>query len=344
MKERVSSKKIIFWLFLIVFIWLAATRLDETKHVLTVFSTGRWYWIAPAIVCQLLFYPFYARFISHVFRIFRLNLGWRQILPVYIASKFTDVALPISTFGKAAIFLRKSKRTNLSTLNTGIGVSFVMLFEVLAFVAVALVTVLVLFLFGQSRAYLYVTLFILVLVVALVVLFLVSLAVYKRPPNRLVLWLIKQVARLAGHKDVKYEVIEAIFQEIGADVERKQGKIWAGLRLAISAHLINILTLAFIFLAFAGQFNVLAVLAGYTAGLLYTIVSITPQGVGVVETIMITTIHSFGIDLPTAAVVTLVFRSLLYWLPVFAGFYFFSRLELEPKQVKLNKGLSNNHS
>lgn len=338
MKEKVSSKKIIFWIFLIVFIWLAVTRLDQTKHIIVVLATGRWYWIAPAIVCQLLFYPFYARFISHVFRIFRLNLGWRQILPIYIASKFTDVALPISTFGKVAVFLRYSKRQNLSTLNTGIAVSFVMLFEVSAFVTVALATILILSVFGQSRAYLYVTLSILVLAVALVILFLVSLAVYKRPPNRLVLWLIKQVARPAGYRQVEESQIEKIFREIGADVEKKRNKIWTGLWLAVIAHLINVLTLVFVFLAFAGHFNPLAVIAAYTAGLLYTIVSITPQGVGVVETIMITTIHSFGIDLPTAAVVTLVFRSLLYWLPVFVGFYSFSKLEFEPKEAKSTQG------
>lgn len=333
-KNKASSKKIIFWLFLIVFLWLAATRLDQTKNVLEILSTGRWYWIAPALVCQFFFYPLYAHFISHVLRIFRLEQSWRQILPVYIASKFTDVALPISTFGKVAVFLRHSKRQNLSTLNTGIGVSFVMLFEVSAFITVALISLLTLLIFGQSRAYLYVTLLILVLAVVLVILFLISLAVYKRPPNRLVLWLIKQIARPAGYKNVQLSQIEEVFREIGADIDKKQDKIWTGLWLAISAHLINMLTLAFVFLAFAGHLNILAVLAAYTAGLLYTIVSITPQGIGVVETIMITTIHSFGIDLPVAAVVTLVFRSILYWLPVFPGFYFFSRLELEPNAKK----------
>ncbi|MDO8444417.1 MAG: lysylphosphatidylglycerol synthase transmembrane domain-containing protein [bacterium] len=337
-KNKALSKKIIFWLFLIVFLWLAVTRLDQTKNVLEILSTGRWYWIAPALICQLFFYPLYAHFISHVFRIFRLNQSWRQILPVYIASKFTDVALPISTFGKVAVFLRHSKRQNLSALNTGIGVSFVMLIEVSAFIIVALVSLLTLLIFGQSRAYLYVTLLILILAVALVILYLISLAVYKRPPSRLVLWLIKQIARPAGYKNVQPSEIEGVFREIGTDVDKKQKQIRTGLCLAISAHLINMLTLAFVFLAFTGHLNILALLAAYTAGLLYTVVSITPQGVGVVETIMVATIHSFGFDIPTAAVVTLVFRSILYWLPVFAGFYFFSKLEFESKQAKSTQG------
>lgn len=323
---------------MIVFVWLASTRLDETKHVLTVLSTGRWYWIAPALICQLLYYPFYSYFVDYVFRIFQLRLGWRKILPVYTASKFTDVALPVATFGMVAIFLRNAKKQKLSTLNTGIGISFVMLFEVTAFVLVALASLGIMLIFGQTRAYLYITLLILIITVVLAILFILRLAVFKKSPGKTILWLIKYIAGLAGYKNVKVEDLDEIFREIGTDVAKKRDKIWRGLWLAIATHLVNMLTLAFVFLAFAGHFNPLAILAGYTAGLLYTIVSITPQGVGVVETVMIATINSFGIDLPTAAVITLVFRSLLYWLPVFAGFYSFSRLEFESKQAKLNEG------
>jgi uncharacterized protein (TIRG00374 family) len=234
-----------------------------------------------------------------------------------------------------AIFLRNSKKQNTSTLTTGIGISFVMLFEVLAFVIVAILSMATLFVFGHAAAYLYITLLILVGLVAVVILFIFQLAIYKQPPSRPVLWLIKLIARLAGQKKVELIDIEKLFREIGDDIAENSGKLKTGLWLAITTHLINIVTLTFIFLAFAGHFNPLAVLAAYTAGLLYTIVSITPQGVGVVETIMIATIHSFGLDLPTSAVVTLVFRSLLYWLPVFAGFYCFSRLEFEPKRRDL---------
>jgi len=247
----------------------------------------------------------------------------------------------MSTFGVVAIYLRYSKRQQLSSLNTGIGISFVMLYNVLSFTLIALTTLVILLIFGQARAYLYITLLILVVVVVLVILFIMNLAIYKAAPSRPVLWLIKSIAKLAGKKNIKIEEIEEIFLEIGADVKKNKDKIGPGLWLAIAAHFINILTLAFVFLAFAGSFNILAVIATFTAGLLYTIVSVTPQGVGVAETIMITTICSFGIDLPTAAVVTLVYRSLLHWLPLFAGFYSLSRLELESNQAELKEGSLN---
>ncbi len=336
-KEKTSSKKIIFWLFLIVFIWLAATRLDETKHILTVLSSGRWYWIIPALACQFALFPFYSHYVDYVFRIFRLKLGWRKILPVYIASKFTNVALPVSTFGTVGIFLRNSKKQGASTLNTGIGISLTMFYDVTSFAIVALVSLGILALFGQARAYLYVTLIILVAGVLLASLFIFKLSKDRTPPNKFFLWLIKKIAKLAGYKNVQASQIGAIFTEVGADFTMKQREFWVGLWLAIVVHLINMSTLALIFLAFSGHLNILAVLAAYVAGVLYAIVSITPQGIGVVETVMIATIHSFGLDLSTSAVITLVFRSILYWLPVFPGFYFFSRLELESKQDNIKE-------
>jgi hypothetical protein len=331
-KNKTSSRKIIFWLFLIVFVWLAVTRLDETERVVRVLASGKWYWVIPALLCQIALLPFYSFYVDYVFRIFRLNLGWKKILPVYVASKFTNVALPIATFGTVGIFLRNSKRQEASTLNTGIGISLVMLCDVAAFVVVALISLTVLSFFGQAKSYLYITLLILIAVVLTAGLFIWKLSKDRTPPSRFFLWLIKRVAKLGGHKEVQLSEIETIFTEIGNDVAQKNHQIWSSLWLAIVVHLVNMLTLGLIFLAFANHFDILAVLAAYTAGILYTFVSITPQGVGVVETVMIAAIHSFGFDLSAAAVITLVFRSLLYWLPVFPGFYFFSRLEFEPKQ------------
>ncbi|PIS07907.1 hypothetical protein COT78_00975 [Candidatus Berkelbacteria bacterium CG10_big_fil_rev_8_21_14_0_10_43_13] len=331
--ERASSKKIIFWLFLIVFIWLAITRLDETGHTLTILASGRWYWIVPALICQVALFPFCSRYIDYVFRIFNIKLGWRKIFPVYVASKFTNVALPVATFGTVGIFLRNSRKQQVSTLNTGIGISLVMFFDVAAFVVVALASLGILSLFGQTITYLNITLLILITIVLLAGFFIWKLLKERTPPNKFVLWIIKRIAKLGGYKNVQISEIEAIFAEVGADVVKKSHEIWSSLWLAIAVHLINMLTLGLIFLAFSGHLNILAVLAAYTAGILYTIVSITPQGVGVVETVMIATIHSFGFDLSTAAVITLVFRSILYWLPVFPGFYAFSRLELKPEQL-----------
>ncbi len=326
-KKNFSLGKIIFWLFLLIFAWILITHFGQTKQIIFVLTTGKWYWVGLAILFQLFYYPFYSFFCESIFSIFRVDFKRRHILPVYLASKFTDVALPIATFGQLAVFVRHGKKHDLSPINVGIGISFVLFSEVLAFLGISLIVLLTLYFFGDNRVYLWLPLLILAVVLVSVIVFLLRLAVYHIPPNRFVLWIIRHLAKIGGQKTVTHDDLEKIFLEIGADLQTNKKKIIPGLLFALTTHLINLATLFFVCLAFVGHVNILAVLAGYVACLLFTIVSITPQGVGVAEAVMIATLRSFGMDLSEAAVVTLAFRGLLYWLPLFAGFYAFEKLE-----------------
>jgi uncharacterized protein (TIRG00374 family) len=332
MKNKPSTSKLLFWLFFIVFFWIAVTYYAQTGHILKVLSSGRWYWIIPAVLCQIFYYPFYAYFAENIFRIFRVNMDRKEILPVYMASKFTDVALPISTFGMIAIFIRNGKKKNIPALSSGIAISSVMLFDVFSFVVLSWIILLTLFAFDQSRAYLLIPLLLLTTLPLVVILFFLRKIGRGKQPNKIFGRLIKLIAKLVGKGSIESAEIAEVIREIREDLKRNKSEILSAIYPGLIAHLINIATLTFIFLAFTGEINILAVLASYVAGLLFTIISITPQGVGVAEAIMIATLHSFGLEVSVAAVITLAFRSLLYWLPLFPGFYVFSRLELKSEK------------
>ena len=329
MKIKASLGKIIFFLFLLVFIWIIITRFGQTKQMVMVLSSGRWYWIALAVLCQLFYYPFYARFIEFIVNIFGMTFPRKKILMINIASKFTDVALPLATFGQVAVFIRNARKEKLPALDAGISIVFALLSQVASFLFLAIFVSSILSFFGQQRAYLLIPILFLSLVIIVAVWFLVRLSIFRKKPNGTILWVIKKISKIAGQGHISESEIEQIFMETGTDLRRANNKIWKALLLSFSTHLINLLTLAFIYLAFMGTINPLAIIGGYVACLLFTIVSITPQGVGVAETVMVATFRSFGLDLSQAAVITLAYRSLLYWLPMFVGFYVFSRLELK---------------
>ena len=333
MKEnKISKSKIVFWLLFVVFFWIAITYFAKTEQIIQVLSQGKWYWIIPAILCQIFYYPYHSYFASSVFDIFcEKKIPAKDILPIYIASKFTDVALPVATFGEVAIFIRQSKKLKASPLDLGIGTIFSLLFEVTAFLILSFLIIFILFVFRQPNPVFFLTLLFLTAFMCLVYLFIIRITTHKNL-NRLFLWLIRLVSRVTGQKKTEMNQIEVIFHEIGKDLTKNGHEIWPALQKAIVTHSINIITFAFIFMAFAGHFNLFAILAGYVACLLFTIVSITPQGVGVAEVIMIKTLQSFGLDLSTGAVITLAFRGLLYWLPLFAGFYVFSHLEFRKEE------------
>jgi uncharacterized protein (TIRG00374 family) len=329
MKIKASLGKIIFFLFLLVFIWILITRFGQTKQIVMVLSSGRWYWILLAVICQIFYYPFYAGFIEFIVNIFGMVFSKKKIMMINIASKFTDVALPLATFGQVAVFVRNAKKEKLPAIDAGIAIVFALLSQVTAFLFLSIIVASILSFFGEQRAYLLIPILFLSLVVTIAVWFLIRLSLFKKKPNKLILWVVKKISKIAGQGDMSLAEIEKIFMETGTDLRKANKKIWKALLLAFMTHLINLLTLSFVYLAFVGTLNPLAVIGGYVACLLFTIVSITPQGVGVAETVMVATFRSFGLDLSQAAVITLAYRSLLYWLPMFVGFYVFSRLELK---------------
>jgi uncharacterized protein (TIRG00374 family) len=93
------------------------------------------------------------------------------------------------------------------------------------------------------------------------------------------------------------------------------------LAVALAAHLVDLSSIAALFLAFRHPVGPGVLTAGYAVGVLFWIVSVTPEGVGTVEGIMTLTYTTLGVPAPTAAAVTLAFRGLTYYLPLAVGLF-----------------------
>ena len=61
-------------------------------------------------------------------------------------------------------------------------------------------------------------------------------------------------------------------------------------------------------------------IAGYSVGVLFMCVSITPQGLGVAEGVMAAAFVSLGVPAGRATVAVLAYRGLSFWLPLLTGF------------------------
>jgi phosphatidylglycerol lysyltransferase len=80
-------------------------------------------------------------------------------------------------------------------------------------------------------------------------------------------------------------------------------------------------------LAFNQSVSPTIAVAGFAVAGLFNLVSITPQGIGVVETVMSATLTALGIPATTAALVTLAYRGVSLWLPFFIGFVLMRRVK-----------------
>ncbi len=66
-------------------------------------------------------------------------------------------------------------------------------------------------------------------------------------------------------------------------------------------------------------------LAGYAVGMMFVVISPTPNGVGFVEGSMVLAYSSLGVPGAAAATVTLIYRGFSFWLPLFVGFVVIQR-------------------
>jgi uncharacterized protein (TIRG00374 family) len=104
--------------------------------------------------------------------------------------------------------------------------------------------------------------------------------------------------------------------------------------LALSNKALLILILFLVFLAFKQPYTPSILVAGFSIGFLFLIVSPTPSGVGFVEPAMALALNSLNIPLGTAAVISLAFRGITFWAPLLVGMIAFRWASRQPEQTR----------
>jgi uncharacterized protein (TIRG00374 family) len=87
------------------------------------------------------------------------------------------------------------------------------------------------------------------------------------------------------------------------------------------------------FLSFNVPFSFGAVIASFSIGYLFMIVSPTPSGIGVIEGTLPLVLSSLHVPIGAAAVVALSYRGITFWLPLLFGMLAFQRLS-QRKNIK----------
>jgi len=89
--------------------------------------------------------------------------------------------------------------------------------------------------------------------------------------------------------------------------------------LALSNKAAMIVILTLVFLAFNIPISIGTIVACFSIGSLFVIISPTPAGIGVVEGALTLALTSMYISLEDAAIITLSYRGITFWLPLLFG-------------------------
>ncbi len=325
------------WLILLLlsaFVWLIIRNIDQIKTLAGTLSQGKWQWLALAAMLQVVYYLFYTGIYQSAFDTLEVESSLFGLVPVVLGSMFVNVVMPTGGTAGAALFVDDAFRRGQSSGRTAAGVLLMLVADLTSFTVILIIGFVFLFLYHDLQIYEIAAAIVLLLIsmslVAVLSLGLWSPDLLRNLLRHLQAWVEKILRWFKRHSPLAedwFDKTSIEYIEIGQAIRSHPIRLGRTLAIAFAAQLIDIASLYLIFLAFNWPVGIGVLVAGYAVGVLFWIVSITPQGIGVVEGIMALTYSSLGVPAATATAVTLTFRGFTFWLPLLFGFFMLRRMK-----------------
>ena len=297
----------------------------EGASLLATLQAGIWYWIVIAVVAQVMVIVNRAGLYHALYRFFEVPERFKRLFNLVLATAFVGIIAPGGMFTGTAVIIHDAVRKGI-TFARAIAINFVyFMFCYSAFSLVLVVGLAYLLRCGNLAVYnIIAALLLLALVGGQVGLIILALHRPEIPPRIamcIARWLQPLVKRFFKKElSVKKAVAFAkgLVESVRLVVQHPGGLSRAVVH-ALCVELFNIITLWTIFQAFHYTLPLGKLIAGYSVGIIFVIISITPSGIGVVEPLMTAAFTSLGVPLETAALGIFVYRGISVWLPFLSG-------------------------
>ena len=321
------KRRWIYWLLVIAFIWLVVNHFHEFADFSHTLARGHLLWILVAVTLQILHYLISSTSYRTAFNTVGIDSRLRDLFPLLFSAIFLNVVAPTGGASGAALFVGHAARNGQSPTKATAGLLLQLIVSMMAFMTILTAGMVYLGIEHGLQLYQVGAALILVLMVALGSGFLVI--AMRRPAllRSILAWIQGTVNRLYGRikptvllSDEWVEDHATEFIEAAEAITTHPRSLIYTLGFLLFAHVINLAVLYTLFLAFSQTIQVGTLVAGYAVGILFLIVSITPQGIGVVEGVMPLVFNSMGVPNGVSALTVLAFRGLSFWLPLVVGF------------------------
>ena len=329
------AKQLLFWLLVAAFAWLLGNHLAELEQLGQTLRQGRWSWVLAALLLQLAYAVVFSLLYAVAFAVVEIKSRVVSLLPLVFASLFVGATTPMGGAAGVALFVDDATRQGEPL---GKATAAVLLAQVshLGVFCLILGAGLLELLLSQRLVAFELAMGGVMLVYAGALAGALALGFYR--PG----WLWRTLHRLQravnhvggwfGQPALLEDEWAARHSDDFATAAREMRHSPTGLLqailLALLAHMISLITLAALFKAFRVQPSLGLVVAGYTLTILFTIISPTPYGVGIVEVLLPAVYTSLGLPPAEAALITFAFRGATFWLPFFLGFLLLRWLHL----------------
>jgi glycosyltransferase 2 family protein len=333
--NRVMRK---FFVVLVLFLGGAFVILSfgELENIGETLKQGNLWFLLLALLTEIAWFLIQGVTFQSIYRLLGLQEETRRLILVATAVNFVNVVAPTAGVGGAALFISDGRHRNQPPGKVTVAGVLFLLSDYVAFLCVLALGLIVLVrrnnLTGGE-----ITASLIMLAIAGVLGFLLYLG--SRSAKRLgdaLAWMARVVNYLARpfiHRDYLSQQRAHSFAEEIADglssLPDKPRSLLQPVLLALANKAIMMTVLMFSFLSFEVPFSAGTIVGGFSIGYLFTIVSPTPSGIGVVEGVLALALKSLRVEWSQAVIITLAYRAMTFWVPLGVGAMAFRSLRLD---------------
>jgi uncharacterized protein (TIRG00374 family) len=313
----------------VVFGLMFRSHFNDLADVIQVLQHGQPGWLVVAVGLQLLWFWNQAVLYRSIYDLLGLPARTTRLLPIVLASNFINFVTPSASLGAVALFLEDARQRGLDPGRVALA-SVVRLVLNLVWFGMLLSFSLTVLAMRMELLIEYVVAASLVLGAAALVIGGLVLAALR--PDRLAQllgWvggLLDGLGRALLHRDLS---AEARARRFGMQFGEAASALWAGRRRLprpwLHVMLFDALQLGVLYAVLRAfpddgtALNPVTLVVVFSLGVLFSVVAITPQGLGMVELTLLSAFTMVGLPMGRAAVVVLAYRGFSFWMPLLVG-------------------------
>jgi uncharacterized protein (TIRG00374 family) len=331
-KSGLHPRRWLLLLLLVGFVVLVTSRFTDAKHLIATLAQGKWIWVLASIILHVIYFALYALLYQIGFDAVEVKSRASQLVPVLFASLFVNAVVPTGGTGGAALFIDDAIQRGQSGARTAVGTVLVFLADLGTLIPFVIVGVIFLSLQQELQIYDSIGVAFFLIFVAIVT---GALLLARRSEHQLgrVLGWLQRTANRVGDRFNRPGLLADGWADKNANqlseaavaIADHPQQLRLTMILGMVLHVVNLLGLYMLFLAFQQPVRLGTLVAAFGMGIVFFVISIF-QGAGVVEGIMTLVFTTAGIPKEKAVVIALSYRGLTFWLPLLLGFLFLRRV------------------
>lgn len=314
----------------LLFGFILVTNFVDATQLVKTLQRGQPLWVAMALAVHLLWLLNQSALYQALYTLVDLPASIPQLLPIVLASNFINFSTPSASLGGLVLFLGDARQRGLDSGRVVLVNFLFLLLNLILFAIILAFGLTLLFVWHDLKLYQILAAAVLFTNVTLMIGGLLLAGWKPKLLHRLLSWGVVIINRL-GKRLLKRHLFRATqairfsteFSQAAAALRHGGRKL---IRPIFHTFLVDTLDMAVLWSCFAAfpsegkQISLAMLITGYSIGVLFMAVAITPQGVGVVEGAMTAAFVSLGVPVARAAIAILAYRGISFWFPLLTGF------------------------